>query len=395
MLLRPQTVVGIFVTAMIVVFEMGVSFNSALLPFVRADFHTTEQVVQLSVGLGLLALGCSGMAYGGLSERFGRRPLILIGLCVFFLSTLASAMANSVATLIAARFCQGLGAGVGWIVGNACFKDLFHGKKYSQVMNQVHAVAGIVPAVAPILASSLVLHIGWRHCLWIVCGAAGLVAMCNFAFLPETNQRPRPVSFQSIVRTYISLLTRVAYVRYLVVKVLTVMLIFCDVANIPLIFMEHMGVASNVYGFYVAGVFAAYVAGSVASGYLCHVMSVDKLLSAGLLLIAGSNGAILLANTMTPLNAVAIQAFKAFTYLGLGLIFGNATACIVSAAEESPGSGSALMIALEMIFSALGIYVLGFFFNGTVVPLCAFMLLTAVFCIGSFWLSRPREPAAV
>lgn len=116
--------VTFFIILTIVTVEIAMSFNSVLLPNLKAEMALSEQMAQWSLGIGLLALGFSGILYGAVSENLGRRPIILSGLSLFCIGTLVTALSSNVIFLLVGRFIQGFGAGVGWIVGNASLKDI-------------------------------------------------------------------------------------------------------------------------------------------------------------------------------------------------------------------------------------------------------------------------------
>lgn len=386
-----QSLTTLLITFTIVVVEVAVSFNSALLPNLKGDLAISEQLSQWTVGIALLSLGISGLFYGVLSDNFGRRPVILGGLSLFCIGALISALAPDISILLTGRFIQGFGAGVGWIVGNACLKDLFEGKAYSKVMNQVHAAAGIVPAVAPSLGSYLGAFLGWRACFFIIFAVSLSVLLFKVRYLPETNVDRHPVKLSQMMPVYGSLFKNNKYVMYLIIKVLAVMLIFIEASNIPLIFVDYLGVPAASYGLYTIPVSLAYILATYVSGKLSDRVDVDRMLLAGLLCIVLSNALILVLGALTHLSPLSIQGIKILTYIGWGLIFGNATAALISAVQRHAGAASAMMIALEMFFSALGIYGVGVFFDGTIVPVSVVMIGVGLFNILIlFWYPRAQ-----
>lgn len=368
------------VTLSIIAIEMAASLNSALLPNLRADLEISEPLAQATISATLMALSLSGLVYGVLSQCYGRRPVILGGISLFCLGALGSALAPTVETLLAARVLQGAGAGVGWIVGNACLKDLSHGKDYTRVMNQVHAVAGIVPAVAPSLGSYLAAWIGWRFCFFGIFILSFVVFGVKLFRLPETHFKRTPFQGRHFATTYKDLFKTPSYVFFVFIKALGVTMLFVEAANIPLIFVEHLGVRPQSYGLYTIPVFLVYVLGSYLSSRLAPTWSVERLLGLGLLCVFISNSLILGGQVFTMLSAWEIQFFKLLTYLGWGFLFGNATAALIDAVPQQAGAASAMMIALEMLFSSLGIYGVGFFFTGSIVPLALFMILMSLLC---------------
>lgn len=369
-----------FVTAIIVIAEIAISFNAALMPHIQSQFQISPLLAQMTIGVGLFSLGLAGLVYGGVADSLGRRPVFLFSMIFFSITALLCAAAPNIELFLLARLLQGIGSGAGWVVGNACLHDVFQGKSYVRVMNYVHGVAGIAPALAPLAGSYLGVAIGWRPTLFIVFVLAALCTVGIFFFQPETLRHRAPLRLNSLWQGYTTLWNR-AYMRYMVIKVLTVMLLYVEVSNMPLIYVNHMGVLPQHYGLLMCPVLVLYTLATLISARLASRIAMDRLLSIGLILLMVSNALLLGAAMIAPLTPVLIQSLKSLTYIGWGFIFGNATAEIVSAAPGRAAAASAMMIALEMLFSTLGIGLLGLFFNGTVIPLSALMCSVAIFCL--------------
>lgn len=379
----------LFVTAFIVFDEVAISFNSALLPNIKSDFLITDQLVQLTLAIGLFSLGFAGLIYGGLADVLGRRPMLLISLTLFSVMTLASAWAPNMEFFLTTRFLQGIGAGAGWVVGNCCLNDIYKGKQYTKIMNYVHAVAGITPAIAPVIGSYLGVIIGWRNCFVILFILTAILAGFMFIFQAETLKHKKTTDVKTFLRDYRSIFHSKKFISYAIIKVTTVMMFFCEVANIPLIFINYSHVSAMYYGLYVFPVFLCYMFSSLFSSYLIKHTSVNTILKLGLCLLFTSNMLIIILNILGfHLDPIIIQTIKAFSYTGWGFIFGNATAEIVGAIPGKAGMASAVMIAFEMLFSSLGIYFLGFFFNGTIMPLTIFLVVFTTVASLPFLLRR-------
>lgn len=382
-------IVPLLVTAFIVFDEVAISFNSALLPNIKNYFSITSQQVQLSLSYGLFALGFAGLIYGGLADVFGRRPMLLISLALFSTMTLASALAPTAELFLLTRFLQGLGAGAGWVVGNSCLNDIYKGKQYAKIMNYVHAIAGITPAIAPIIGSYLGVMIGWRACFVIVFILTAVLGIMMFFFQAETLEQKKAFKSKEFFNNYWTIFHSKIFIKYTIVKVIAVMMIFAEIANIPLIFINHLDVSPEYYGFYMFPVFFCYMLAATIGAKYVETHETDTLLKSGLLLLFISNSSIILLSYLGFLLPVfMIQIIKALSYIGWGVIFGNATAEIVSSVPGRAGMASAVMIAFEMLFSALGIYFLGYFFNGTMIPLSIFLASSSILASLPLFLSR-------
>jgi DHA1 family bicyclomycin/chloramphenicol resistance-like MFS transporter len=373
-----QKLAPILVTAFIIAAEVAISFNSALLPNIKAEFLVNDQITQLTLAFGLFALGFAGIIYGGLADVFGRRPVFLFSITLFSTMALLSAYAPNIQIFIIARILQGMGAGAGWVVGNSCLNDIYKGSQYTKIMNYVHAIAGITPAVAPLIGAYLGVVIGWRNCFIVLFIITFAIAISIYLFLEETLTEKKSTNLKTFLNDYKVVFSNNKFRIYAAIKVISVMMIFCEIANVPLIFINHLDVTQEYYGFYILPVFLCYIAATLISSKAVDRISIDTILKIGLSLILFSNIIIILMQlTWQSLNAVQIQIIKSLAYCGWGCIFGNATAVIVSSVPGKSGMASAIMIALEMLCSSVGIYILGFFFNGSILPLSIFLALFA------------------
>ena len=319
-----------------------------------------------------------------ITDSLGRRPIFLFSIAVFSIATFVCANANNIEVFLVAKFFQGIGSGAGWVVGNACIKDLYHGKSYTKMMNNVHAVVGIVPAVSPVLGSYVATLLGWRKCFFGLFFISIIIFFIMFFYQKETLEKKSIISLKKILVNFQQLFSNKKFKFFLLIKVLSVVLLFCEISNMPLIFIDHMGVKETLYGWYVLPVFLLYVGANLFSTFLSKKISVKNIIKLGVLLILISNFLLIVSFYTINQNAITIQIIKSLTYIGWGFIFGNATAEIVSAEKGLSGLASAIMISFEMLCSSFGIVFLSLFFSGDILPLSIFMSVLSIFLISMF-----------
>ncbi len=384
------TLVPIITTFFIVIIEFAISFNSVLLPDVKLNFGISDQLAQATISIGLFALGIAGVIYGGITDSFGRKPMMVFSVSIFSLSTLLIAYSTNINIFLIAKFTQGIGSGAGWVIGNACLKDLYSEKDYAKVMNYVHSIAGITPSVAPVIGSYLGVLIGWRNCFQVLFLFSLIALTIMLIYQPETLKEKKDFSLKEFTLNYKTIFSKKLFIKYLTVKVLTVMLILTESSILPLLFVDYMNVEPQSYGLYAFPVFIFYVLGNFISGKLVYKYEAKTMIYTGLIAIFISNLLVIITSYLTTLSPLLIQILKTPCYLGWGFIFGNATAEIVSSASGKAAPASAIMIALEMLFSACGINILAVFFNGTIIPLTLFLLFISLFCIIFMYLFQTK-----
>lgn len=364
-------IIPLLVTSAICTAEIAISFNSVLLPNIQSSFEISESLAQTSVSIGLFSLGFFGIIYGAVSDMLGRKPMFLTAIGLFTIASVLCATAQSIGLFLLARLLQGAGSGASWIVGNATLKDIYNGESYVAIMNKIHAIAGIVPAVAPFLGSIIAEHFSWRHGFYGL-SFFGLTCWLGILFFQkETLKNKKPFSTAYVLYEYTQLWKNKNYLHFLVIKVACVSILFVDISQTPLILINHLNIPQANYGYYIAPSFLSYMISSMfAAKYSRHGLNFLKY---GLILILLCAVALIII----PLTAFSSSLIKCLLYIGFGLIFGNATALIVMSAENTPGSASAIMIGLEMLLSAAGIAVVALFFKGNYVPMSIFTITMA------------------
>jgi MFS transporter, DHA1 family, multidrug resistance protein len=151
--------------------------------------HVTPGMAQLTLSFFMAGFALSPIAYGPFSDRYGRRPMLLLGLTLFTLGGFACAVSGSLYLLLPARFVQGAGAGSGMSLAMAMVRNLFVGKKAQGRLAVVTVVTNSAPMIAPALGVALLSHMGWRA-IYIATGLCGLLLLLTILFsLQETAPR--------------------------------------------------------------------------------------------------------------------------------------------------------------------------------------------------------------
>lgn len=150
------------------------------LPSIANHFKVEGSVVQLTISLNLVGFAISGLIYGPLSDYYGRRPIMLIGMTVFTLASIMCCMVNNIVLLILIRFIQGIGAGVTGVVGYAAIKDIYSGSEYSRMISKLNMVVALSPGIAPVVGSYIISHgYNWKF-LFLIISLAAIIILILF-----------------------------------------------------------------------------------------------------------------------------------------------------------------------------------------------------------------------
>ena len=166
------------------------------IPGMTARFAAEPASMQLAISLYLVGLAVAQLVFGPLSDRFGRRPVLLAGLALATVASSAAIFAAGIASLIAARVAQSLGASTGQTIGRAIIRDLYERERAASMIGLVTSVVVLMPMVAPLIGGILDTLFGWRS-IFVFAAALGLlVFVWAVIALPETR-RYSPTAIRS------------------------------------------------------------------------------------------------------------------------------------------------------------------------------------------------------
>jgi DHA1 family bicyclomycin/chloramphenicol resistance-like MFS transporter len=234
------------------------------LPAIAADLGATSAGAQLTLSAFLVGFAVGQFVYGPVSDKVGRKPVLLFGLGLFVVASLACALAPSIETLVAARFVQALGASGPIVLGRAIVRDLYDGPRAGRELSRMGMIMGVVPAMAPILGGILHEALGWRSVFAAsILFSLGLAAVV-ITRLPETiRSRTRgPISFGSILLGFRSLLAHKGYRTNVAFSALAYGGLFAFISGSSFVLQGVYGLTELPYAFSFAFMVLGYIAGT-------------------------------------------------------------------------------------------------------------------------------------
>jgi DHA1 family bicyclomycin/chloramphenicol resistance-like MFS transporter len=362
-------------------------------PGLVATLNTDPGTVQLTVSLYLLGLAVSQLALGPLSDRFGRRPVVLCGLLLTVVSSFAALAATSIGSLIVARTFQAFGASTGIVIGRAIVRDLYDRERAASMIGWVATVMVMAPMVAPLIGGLLDTALGWEATFVFVGVFALLVLGWAWLGLPET--RPDHVTGGGI--TYLasearSLLGSAAFNAYVLAATLGSATFFAFLGGSPHVVIGLMGESSASYGAWFITTAFGYLLGNLAAARLSPRVGIERMIRAGLAFeVAGALFSVLIV-WLFPLGGPAtIFPPQFFVSFGNGVLMPNAIAGAVSVRPQAAGTASGIMGCAQMAVGALAAQALSWLVaaSTTALPMVIAILAIAVAAVtGYAWLMR-------
>lgn len=352
------------------------------LPTLAEVFHTDAARVQLTLSIYLVGFAVAQLAYGALSDRFGRRPVMLGGLLLYFMASIGCALAGSIEMLIAARFLQAVGACAGPVLGRAIVRDVWGPVEAVRVLAYVSGAMALAPLVGPTLGGFFTVWFGWQANFALLALFSGLQLGAVWLWLGESNAHPDPTATRPgrILGNFRILLVDRNYVGYLLSLSFSYSALFAFISGSAFILIGRFGLRPEVFGMCFGLVVAGYISGSTLSGSLVRRFGGDRLLMFGgwLGAVAGLAMWGLDLSGVQHLAAVLVPMFV--VTLSVGLVMSNAVGRALAPYPKMAGAASALMGFSQMgIAAAVGIFVgHGVESGGSVLPmtvaLCAMLV---------------------
>lgn len=393
--LRPGSLaLAALLTALVAYGPISTDMYLPSLPALARAFETDMAGVQLTLSVFLIGLAGGQLVYGPLSDRFGRRPVLLVGLVLYLAASLACVMVTGIEALVAARFVQAIGACAGQVVGRAIVRDVYGRDGAARIFAYMGMAMGLVPTLAPILGGYLEAAFGWQANFLFLAGFGALVLLAVATGLGESNRSRNPEATRPgpVLRAYAGLLADRRYLGYVLAATCMYSGLFAFISGSSFVLIEFIGLPPQVYGYCFGAVAFGFMCGALAAGRLTTRLGLDLLIRAGALLgcVAGLTGLGLAVAGIA--NAVAITAPMVVFAMGMGLVLPNAQAGAIGPYPHMAGTAAAMLGFAQMGLAAgFGILV-GHAHDGTQLPMLTAIAAAGVAALAVAFRLLPRLP---
>jgi MFS transporter, DHA1 family, multidrug resistance protein len=363
------------------------------LPALGRAFAAPPERVQLTLSLFVLGYGAGQLFYGPLSDRFGRRPMLLTGLAVYTLCGFACALAPNIEVLLLARLVQGLGGCVGPILGRAIVRDHWSGVRAAQTLSYVTFVFALAPMVAPLLGGALLERFGWQA-IFVAFGVFGIILMaCTWFGLGESLAVPNPRALElaRLLANARRFFANRHCLGFTLVNSFVFAGIFAYISASPFVFIEVYGVAPGRFGLYFAMGALGIMAGALVNGRLLRHAAPERVLRLGLMLL-GFAGAAMPVLAWSGWGGPFPFALAMTLYVfAQGLVLPNAIAGAMEPLHDMAGMGASFLGGLQMLAGSLAGYVVNAFYDATARPMAGLIAAMALAALVAYRLVLPKN----
>lgn len=352
------------------------------LPDVKAEFMTTEAIANLTVSLPLFVMAFASLFYGSLSDRYGRRPVLLGSIALFVVGSVFAALTENIALLIAGRVLQAAGGGGGLGLARTIARDVFGADRLVKVISYLTIAYALGPMISAPIGGVLVDYGGWRAVL-VSAGAFGalLGVVCwRVMFETHTNRSLAGVRFTP-VQDYRRLFANAKFSAYVLQSGFSTGVFFTMAAATSFLMIEYLGRPAGEFGRYFMFFPAGFITGSIISSRLAGRVSPEKMVFAGSVILAVASltqAGFLFAGIVTPLT-IFIPGY--FVILAQGISLPNAQSGAIVVAGPMAGTGSGIGVFIQLLAAGVFTQIYGLMADGTPFPMAAIVSVCSIFAL--------------
>lgn len=359
------------------------------IPQLIESLNTNNSQGQLTLSIFLMGFAAGQLFYGSVSDRYGRKPALYVGLAIYLAGTLGCIFAPDIDTLISARFIQGFGGASGPVLARAIVADSYNRVEAARIMASIAGAMALVPAIAPVFGSWLLYFFEWRaHFVLLL--MLGLLAFAGVIRLQESLKVPssKPLKLSSIISQFPVCLRNSSFAGFTLCGGATYAAMFCYISTSSFLIIGLLGLAPEYFGYTFMVVVFGYIAGAMTSSRLVGHWGVIRVLALGQLvgLLAGAlllTLAIFEVNRLTPM---LVAFFMVFMAGGLSLSISQMGA--IAELPEAAGKASSVFGFLQIAFASLLGYLVGLFYNNTLMPTAVGVVLAALMSAAGYMIVR-------
>ncbi len=357
------------------------------LPVIAVDLNGTVGDIQLTLSSFMIAFGVGQIFYGPAGDRFGRRPVILIGLATYVLASIGCAFAVVAGHLVLLRFLQGLAACGGVVLARTMVRDLAERDQAARAMSLMMACTSIAPMLAPLIGGQILWFLGWRAIFWTLALIGAVALLAAWIRLPETL-RPeyrQPLVLSSVITRFGELFRHRAFMGYAFTSTFMFSALLSFLSGSPFVFIERYGVAPRAYGLIFGGMVVFMTIGSLLNARFVRVFGAAKILRYAVI-VPGVTGPAALVMGLIEARYGTIGMWPFLLCFGpqiatISLIGPNSMALALQRYPHMAGTASSLMGVMQFGIGALFGAVVGQTFDGTIAPMTTAMGIAGALCL--------------
>ena len=366
-------------TSLVMLAQLATSLYLPSLPSLAEAFDVEAGEVKLTMTVFLAAFALAQLVYGPISDRYGRRPVLAIGILIYIVGSAICGFATSLTTLIVGRIIQGAGACAGPAIARAVVRDRFGRVESARVLAYIGMAMAVSPALGPIIGGKLQVWFGWQACFAVLFAFGLAVLFVSRLRLIESLKTPDPSATAPVrlIRNYATLLANPGFLVYTLIVGCFFGGLFAFATGLPFVFIELAGMSPDDFGAVFIITVVGYLSGSVVTSRISHRIAGERLVFGGTA-IQFAAGATLLALVIGGNLSVPAIMLPIMVYMfGFAVALPHAQVGAMAPFPMMAGAASALLGFSQMGMASIGAAGVAIFYNETPVPMAAVLFAMA------------------
>ena len=357
------------------------------LPDIARQLGASSAQVQLTISAYLIGFAAGQIIYGPVSDRHGRKPVLIGAIALYCAASLACALSTSIEMLIFARAFQALGGSGGIVLTRAIVRDIYSGAHAGRELSVIGSVMALAPVLAPIIGGVIQTAFGWRATFLALVGAGFAGATVVWALLPETlaARAAEPVSLASMLRSYRIVGRNSAYLAYLSVTSASYAGLFAWISGSAFVLQDLYGLAPFDFGVAFALGSVGYMVGSAVAARLVIRLGLDGVLGLGSCACAAGGLAMVAAVAFGSVSSMSLVLPMAVYLAGLGMVLPQGIAGAMTPFPERAGAASSLFGFVQQTVAAVCGAAVGWYLGQSAWPLALGVAVMGLATLG-LWL---------
>ncbi len=349
-------------------------------PAIEATFGGQPGSAQITLATWFLGLAVGQVTQGSLSDRFGRRGPLVVGIAIYTLASAGCALAPDLVTLSAMRAVAAFGGSASMVIPRAMVRDMTEGYAAARLMSRLMLVMGAAPILAPSLGGIILGAANWHAIFWIAALYGAICGGLAWWAMPDTLPPERRVSLNlgGMASRYASIIQERSFITHVAMGGFAMFGMFAYLGGSPDVFITIFHLAPGTYGALFGGCAATYIFASQVSPRLLPRFGPSPLVRIGVRVYLAATAVLMLVAWLRVGHWWAIWLPIVVAFCSMGFVMPNAVVGAMQRHPQHAGSASALMGTLQFCLGAVSGLAVGMFNDGTVRPMATLMLIGAL-----------------
>lgn len=393
--MRRKGTITFFVLLLVALGQFAIDIYLPSLPAMVQSLQTNKSAVQLTLTFFFIGFAFSQLVYGPLSERFGRRKILIIGLAIFLVSAVGSIFATTISFLIFLRLIQGLGIGAANVLSRAILRDMYEGKELAKMISYIGILWVSSPIIAPVIGGYIEEYLNWRMNFAFLSIFVGIILIWVLLCLPETKDMSQRHSIHpwSILKNYGTLLSNRSFFGYIFADFFLYGMFSTFYAAGPFLLQKALGLTPSMFGWMMLLISFGYLLGTNINIRLIHRFDRNLIIKMGVFFIFIVTVLMTLLSVFGLFSVSVLVIPLIFLFMGMALVFTNCIGECLSIFPSLAGPASGMWGFLVYLGGTYATSVMSHIPEKNALPFSVSLLIQCFLTFLVLWLGPFRRKA--